>query len=482
MHLGCMGNGRTNELQVDVAVIGAGTAGLAAYRAAAAVTPRVILIEAGAYGTTCARVGCMPSKLLIAAAEAAHHATHASPFGVHATVRVDGREVMDRVRRERDRFVGFVLDGVHAIPSEHKLVGRARFVSPRELTVVGADGEATLVRARSVVIATGSSPFIPPIFGELGDRLIVNDDVFQWETLPSSVAVFGAGVIGLELSQALSRLGVRVRIFGKSGTVGPLTDPEVRASALAAFREEFPIHPDAKVRRVGRSEDGAVLVEYEDDEGALQRESFDYALVAAGRRPNVRGIGLENAGVPLDARGIPNYDRTTLQVADSSIFIAGDASDDVPLLHEAADEGRIAGGNAAAYPTVTPGHRRSLLGVVFTEPQIAVVGSTRANLDKLAPNARAMVTGSVSFADQGRSRVMLQNRGMTHVYADAETGRFLGAELVGPRVEHIGHLLAWAHQQELTIDEMLSMPFYHPVVEEGLRTALRDAAAQLQKH
>ena len=112
---------------------------------------------------------------------------------------------------------------------------------------------------------------------------------------------------------------------------------------------------------------------------------------------------------------------------------------------------------------------------MFTEPQIAVVGTRFSDLGR----DRAIVTGEVSFVDQGRSRVMLQNQGLLHVYADAKTGRFLGAELAGPRAEHLGHLLAWAHQQELTIAQMLTMPFYHPVVEEGLRTALRDAQSKL---
>lgn len=470
---------------VDVAVIGAGTAGLAAYRAAAKVSPRVVMIEGGHHGTTCARVGCMPSKLLIAAGEAAHHAEHAAPFGVHATVEVDGRAVMDRVRRERDRFVGFVLEGVDEIPDDHKVHGRARFVAPGELEVDGADGK--VIRrfgARTVVIATGSSPFVPPMFEAVKDRLVVNDDVFAWDSLPTSVAVFGAGVIGLELGQALARLGVRVSLFGRSGTVGPLTDPAVRASALEAFSAEVPFYPDVKVHALRRVGEG-VEITFDDLAGVKQTESFEYALVAAGRKPNLRGIGLEHAGVRLDAKGAPVFDRTTLQCettegAPASVFIAGDANDDVPLLHEAADEGRIAGENAARFPAVTAGHRRSLLAITFTEPELAIAGATYASLAELADEA-GLVVGEVSFVNQGRSRVMLQNRGIGHVYADRVTGRFLGAELAGPRVEHIGHLLAWAHQQGMTIDAMLAMPFYHPVVEEGLRTALRDAASKIQK-
>ncbi len=462
-----------NHRTVDVAVIGAGTAGLAAYRAAVAAGKRAVIIESGPGGTTCARVGCMPSKLLIAAAEAAHRAADAGPFGVVATVKVDRRAVMDRVRRERDRFVGFVTRGVESIPAEDKITGHAAFVGPRQL-VVRAGGDVR-VDARTVVIATGSSPVVAPMFESLGDRLVVNDDVFAWDELPESVAVFGAGVIGLELGQALARLGVRVRVFGRNGGLGGLTDPAVLASALAAFRSELAIDLDAKVRSVTREGD-PVVVRFEDEHGAEQRESFAFALIAAGRRPNLGKLGLDRAGIELSPRGIPLYDPTTLQCGSSGVFIAGDANEDVPLLHEAADEGKIAGENAARFPDVRPGLRRSMLAIVFSDPQIAVAGARFADLAKERRDG-SVVTGEVRFEDQGRSRVMRENRGLLHVYADRETGRLLGAEIAGPRAEHLGHLLAWAHQQRMTVPQMLTMPFYHPVVEEGLRTALRDAAS-----
>ncbi|HTK01070.1 MAG TPA: dihydrolipoyl dehydrogenase [Bordetella sp.] len=461
-------------LHTDVAVIGAGTAGLGAYRAAVAAGKRALLIEGGQYGTTCARVGCMPSKLLIAAAEAAHAAEHGAPFGVHVDgkVRVDGREVMDRVKRERDRFVGFVLEGVESIPAEDKLRGYARFVSD---TVLSVD-DHTEVHARSVVIATGSTPAVPPPFKALGDRLVVNDDVFYWDDLPSSVAVFGPGVIGLELGQALARLGVRVRVFGVSGSLGGITDPAVRQSAKKAFQEEFYLDPDARVLETARDGD-RVRVRYVALDNTERVEHFDYALVATGRRPNLGALALQNTSLKLNAGGVPEYDRHTMQAGKSSIFIAGDANSDLPLLHEASDEGRIAGENAAHYPDVKAGRRRAPMAVVFSDPQIAVVGTPYNRLPE-----GTYVTGEVDFGNQGRSRVMLKNKGRLHVYADRATGRFLGAEMAGPSVEHLAHLLAWALQQELTVAHMLEMPFYHPVVEEGLRTALRDADAQVRRH
>jgi dihydrolipoamide dehydrogenase len=459
-------------VKVDVAVIGAGTAGLAAYRAARAAGARAVVIEGGPYGTTCARVGCMPSKLLIAAAEAAHAIDKAPRFGVHVEgrARVDGREVMDRVKRERDRFVGFVLQGVEAIPDADRIRGHARFLGRHTLQVEGG----ARLEARSIVVATGSRPSVPPMLADLGDRLVVNDDVFSWETLPRSVAVFGPGVIGLEIGQALSRLGVRVVVLGRGGRLGPVTDPAVHKAAVDAFTSQFHLDTDAHVTRVERKGD-AVEIDYRDLDGTPRTERFEYVLAATGRRPNVDRLQLEATGLALDRHGVPVHDVATLQAGDSSIFIAGDAANDAPLLHEAADEGRIAGHNAARFPDVARGLRRAPLGIVFTDPQVAIVGGGYAHV-----GAHSLAAGEVSFADQGRSRVMLRNQGLLRVYGNPEDGRFLGAEMVGPDAEHIGHLLAWALQSRLTVAQMLDMPFYHPVVEEGLRTALRELDAHLR--
>jgi dihydrolipoyl dehydrogenase len=456
--------------RVDVAVVGAGTAGLTAYRAATAEGARAVVVEAGEHGTTCARVGCMPSKLLIAAAEEAHHARHAAPFGVFSKVEIDGRAVMERVHRERDRFVGLVVHEVDAIPVEDRLAGRAHFLASTVLDVGGAT-----VEANAVVLATGSSAFVPAMFDGVRERVVVSDGVLAWDTLPESLAVFGAGIIGLELGQALRRLGVRVRVFGKGGTLGPLTDPAVKTVAARVFASEFPFLPDARILDLRLEGDG-VAVGFEDDAGARQVESFAYALVAAGRRPNLGGLALVEAKLALDERGVPLFDRATMECGTSSIFLAGDASDDLPILHEAAEEGRIAGVNAARFPHITARKRLSRLAIVFSDPQLALVGSTFA---ELAGRDDVMI-GEISFDDQGRSRVMRQNRGLARLYAERGTRRFLGAELAAPRAEHLAHLLAWAHQDAMTVDRMLSMPFYHPVVEEGLRTALRDLAAKLE--
>ncbi len=461
------------ELKVAVAVIGAGSAGLNVFRGAQKHTESVVLIEGGPYGTTCARVGCMPSKLLIAAAEAAHDIERAHGFGVHAEPPViNGVEVMDRVRRERDRFVGFVLEDTEAIPEPQHIRGYARFLDDHTLQV----DDHTRIHAERIVIATGSTPSTLPMFAGLGERLIINDDVFDWTDLPESIAVFGPGVIGLELGQALHRLGVRMRMFGMSGRfLRALGNSEVQEYALRQFQSEFPLDPGVQGLSVERRGQQVTLCFIDRESGKQVEELFDYVLAATGRTPNIKGLALENTTLALDAKGIPEYDATTMRCGKSHIFIAGDVNNDLPLLHEASDEGRIAGENAGRYPQVQPGRRRSPLSVIFSDPQVVVVGESWRALQ-----SRPFIIGRVSFEGQGRSRVMLKNRGLMHVYADPASGHFLGAQIFGPQAEHLGHLLSWAHQQWLTIAQMLEMPFYHPVIEEGLRTALRDADTQVQ--
>jgi dihydrolipoamide dehydrogenase len=465
-------------IEVDVAVIGAGSAGLAAYSAArksAKSGSRIVLIESGPYGTTCARVGCMPSKLLIAAAEAAHMLGAAPAFGVHpGLVRIDGAAVMARVRSERDRFVGFVIDGVDRIPAADKIIGRARFIGPRTLQV---DGYA-IIEAGAIVIATGSTPVVPDAWKEAGARVIISDDVFDWTDLPASVAVIGSGVIGLELGQALHRLGVRVSVFARGGTVAQLTDPQVRQVAQQVMEAQLDMRFHTAIESI-TPHGHQLTVSSRDGAGHERSEQFDYVLAAVGRSPNLQGLGLELAQIALDARGVPLHDKKTMQCGASAIFIAGDADDERPVLPEAVDQGRIAGANAGRYPDVQKGLRRTALTIAFTEPQIATVGARHKEL--CVSHAGQFAVGTVSFENQGRSRVMLQNQGALHVYGELGSGRFLGAEMVGPRAEHLGHLLAWACQAGLTVAQMLDMPFYHPVVEEGVRTALQDLAKALAR-
>jgi len=461
-------------MNVDVAIIGVGTAGMVAYRAARMHTDRIVTIESGPYGTMCARVGCMPSKLLIAAAEVAHMIDIAPAFGITPRkVDINGEELMRRLREERDRFVAGVVESVDFWPPEHRLRGRAHFLAPDTLIV---DDEVQ-VKAQRIILATGSSPVVPEAWRHaLGERLIVSDDVFEWRKLPESVAVVGAGVIGLEIAQALVRLGVRVRLFNRGERVGPLTDPEVVAIARDIVNHAIPTVWRADIDTVETCGDG-VRVGYRAD-GQRCEETFELLLAAIGRRPALASLDLDAAGIELDSRGLPPFDPATGQIGNLPIFIAGDVNALHPLLHEAANDGRIAGENAGRFPDVRSWPRCAPLNVVFTEPQIMLAGQRFADLQRAGSD---FAVGVVSFEDQGRSRIIGANTGLLRIYGERGSRRFLGAEMIGPAAEHLGHLLAWCVQQGVTVDDMYASPFYHPTVEEGLRSALQVLRRDLRR-
>lgn len=468
--------------KVDVAIIGAGTAGMVAYGEVRKHTDRIALIEGGPFGTTCARVGCMPSKLLIAPAEARHRLQLLPEFGISTDAgKVDGAAVMRRVRAERDRFVSFAVDAVAGFEQTHIVRAYARFSDAHLLQLEPADVdqagalEIECVEAERIVIATGSRPMIPDAFKPAGDRLISSDDVFDWQDLPQSVAVFGAGPVGVELGQALHRLGVRVRLFGQHGDIAGLQDTEVRAVAARTIATEMPVSLDAGQVRISRDGD-AVVVDFVDDDGTSRSERFDWLLAATGRIPNVDRLGLENITIERGKRGVPVFDPLTMQTSVKHIFIAGDSAADRPILHEAADEGHLAGRNAGRYPEVLRKPRRTPIGIVFCDPQVAFVGARHA---RLVEDNVDFAIGEVSFEGQGRSRVMQVNQGLLRIYAEKGTGLLLGAEMFGPSAEHLAHLLAWVVQMRQTVGDVLELPFYHPVIEEGLRTALRGLHKEL---
>ncbi len=452
-----------NEAILDVVVIGAGTAGLAAVREIRKRTERFVLIDDGNWGTTCARDGCMPSKALIEAADALHRRHAFDAFGIRGAdaLRADVPAVLARVRALRDRFVAGVRkisDGL----GERAITGRARIVAP---DCVEVDGRR--LHTRRIVVATGSVPIVPAPWRALGDRVLTTDTLFEQEDLPARVAVLGMGAIGTEIAQAMSRLGVVVTAFGADEQVAGVHDPVVSATLLDALRQEFAVHVGAPAV-VSEGADGTLRVS-----NGRQEVQVDAVLAALGRRPAVDGLGLDTLGVPLDEHGLPPVDPTTMRVDGLPVFIAGDANAQMPLQHEAADEGHIAG-LIAAGAVARRFRRRVALSIVFCDPEVAVVGQRFSQL-----RSDDVLVGEYRFERQGRARIAQRNHGVVRLYAARGIGLLLGAELCVPAGGHLAHLLALAVERTLTVHDLLRMPFYHPVLEEGLRSALRAVAAQL---
>ncbi len=448
----------------DVVIIGAGTAGLTARKEVAKITDNYAIIDDGPLGTTCARVGCMPSKVLIQAANDFHRRHSLEQQGIFGSenIRVNQDKVMEHVRSLRDRFVRGVKS---SLPDyEDKLIRkRAKFIDQNTLDL----GDEK-IQADKIIIATGSSPIIPKPWMEFREHIITTDQFFELDKLPETVAVIGLGVIGLELGQALNRIGVNVLAAGLGKEIGGASEPELQDYIIKKLSEEMPIYTNG-ANLVG-TENGKLLVEVDG-----KRVPVDKAIVAVGRRPNVFNLGLENLAPELQGK-VPEFNKSDFSLKNfEHLYLVGDVTAERTLLHEAADEGFIAGHNAVNGKQCF--QKRPMLGITFSDPNIATIGS---RYKELKEQNQDFVTGFVSFEGQGRSIVKLKEKGMLKIFAESSSGKILGAELFAPDGEHLAHLIAWGMAMKLTVQEMLTMPFYHPVVEEGLRTALRDARSKLE--
>lgn len=452
--------------KVDTVIVGAGSAGLSALREVRRYTDDFLLVNDGHWGTTCAAVGCMPSKALIEAANAFHRRLSFDEFGISGGegLRADIPAVLARVRRMRDGFV----KGPQSMPDKlgaRAMSGRARLLGPGQLEVNGEE-----IEARAIILAPGSRPVVPAPWREFEDRLLTTDSLFEQADLPRRIAVVGMGAIGVEIAQTLARLGLDVAGFDAAETLAGIDDKEVLDAFRPLIEAEIGLHLGAPAELEASGD--AIVVR-----GAGGAFKADAVLVAIGRRPNIDGLGLDSLGVPLDDKGMPEIDPVSLRIGDLPVFLAGDANGFRPLLHEAADEGHIAGRLAAPDAPVSGSCRRTALSIVFSSPQVARVGPPLSQMD-----AASTVTGGADFSRQPRARMAQTAAGVLRVHAERESGRFLGAEMCVPGGEHLAHLLALAVERQMTVADMLAMPFYHPVLEEGLRGALRDLAREVAGH
>lgn len=446
---------------VEFAIIGGGSAGLTALREIRKETNDFMIIS-DTWGTTCASVGCMPSKAFIESANALHRTTSFETLGLDGSdsVRPDIPRILERVRRLRDDFVS----GPASIPDElggRAITSRARLLEPGVIEL----GDRRIT-AKNTILAPGSSPIVPDAWQSLGDQLVTTDSFFELKNIPPRVGVIGLGAIGMELALAMARLGIGVVGIDAGSTLAGITDPEIRQFAIDHFGSEFDIILNSEADLI--TSDETVKIKTNGSECDV-----DLVLAVVGRKPNVDALGLNTLGVALDDNGLPKIDPNSLRIGDLDIWLAGDANGVLPLLHEAADEGFIAARNAISGETQCF-RRRTEMAVTFSAPDIVKLGAGFDDLD-----GAETVIGTSSYAKQGRARTAEQNAGQIRVYADKSTGTIKGAEMCAPAGEHLAHFLALAMESDLSVDDMLGAPFYHPTLEEGLRTALRSAARQV---
>lgn len=384
--------------KVKYVILGAGSSGLTALSKIRKQTDDFVMINGGHFGTTCARVGCMPSKALIHCAEHFGARQHFADFGISGAehLAIDDEHIMKRVRGFRDRFTKGVKSFSTDTLSEDQLIkGYAKFISENQVEVNGE-----VIEGDRFIIATGSRPIVPKPWQEMGDKVITSDEIFELTHLPKSIAVIGLGIIGLEIGQALSKLGVDVHGFEMAETIAGLSSSEVIQSAVDIIGQEFPLHLGA-------------AAELKEVEAGIQISTpqtmvvVEKVLASMGRRPNIDQIGIEQLKVPMDERGMPIFDIHTMQIADKPIFIAGDVNAFRPILHEAGHEGLIAVKNAMAYPEITPYRRKTSLGIAFTDPQVGFFGKNFQELDL----ENTEIFNFNLARNNGRAIVMNEDRG-----------------------------------------------------------------------
>jgi pyruvate/2-oxoglutarate dehydrogenase complex dihydrolipoamide dehydrogenase (E3) component len=457
------------SLKPDICVIGAGSGGLSVAAAAAAFGVSVVLVEKGRMGGDCLNYGCVPSKALIAAAKRASAGATSDMFGVDIHSKVDFARTHRHVHKviaavapndSAQRFAGL---GVRVI------AGVARFVDPATVT---ADGNV-IVQARRFVIATGSSPAIPAIPGLAQTPYLTNETIFDLCELPSHLVVIGGGAIGLELGQAFRRLGARVTVIE---AVRPLANDDAECARIvidALVREGVEIRAGVSVQSVRHAQhDIELIVRHGDVE---ERLTGSHLLVAAGRVPDIEGLGLEAAGVEFTRAGIV-VDRS-LQTTNRRVYAIGDAAAGGMMFTHVANYHAGLVIRHALFRLPVKARYNAIPRVTFTDPELAHVGLTDEQAQKEGYRIRVM---RWPYCENDRAQAERMTAGHAKVVTSAR-GRILGVTIVGA---HAGELIApWALaiSQGLNIRAMaetvVAYPTFGEINKRAAMTFFASAAA-----
>ena len=455
--------------EVDVAIIGAGSAGLYAMGQVRRATKNFVLIDGGILGTTCARVGCMPSKAMIQIAEDFHRKNIFDRQGIKGkeNLILNIPESMEHIQDLRDTFVDRTLGhSIKKLPADKLITSHAHFIDSNTLTT--DDGQ--IIKAKKIILATGSRPIIVDAWQAFGERIVTTNEIFELEDLPESMAIIGLGVIGLEIGQSLSRMGVKVTGIDQQLSIGAIDDKEINKTAIDIISKEMTLWLGESAD-ISEHKNGKLIVTAGENSIVV-----DKVLLSLGRRANTDKLNLSATGIDLDKHGIPVFDPHTMQTSHCDIFIAGDCSADKPMMHEAGFEGRIAGYNAMQQQS-TAFKQKTPLAITFCDPNIVTVGARLADLDR-----DNIAIGEAQLANVGRALIIGKNKGLIRVYADKASGKILGAAMICIKGENLGHLLCWSIEMGMTVQDLLRMPYYHPVIEEALQAALYNLKAKLNLH
>ncbi len=456
---------------VDLLVIGSGSAGMAAAIRGAELGRSVVVVESGTLGGTCVNVGCIPSKNLIAAADHLHRARAGSPGIATCDPKVDWREVVETKRTLVDHLrQAKYQDVLDAYPEIGLVRGRARFVEGGGIEV---DGER--VRTERVVIATGTSPWMTSIPGLDEVEPLNSATAMELDEVPKSLVILGAGAVGLELGQTFARFGSRVTVLEMMPEILPEEDSSAAEALRTALEDEgIEIHIGARTTRVERK-GGGVLLEVE-MAGRTRTFRAERLLVATGRRANTAELGLEEAGVETDDKGFVRVD-AGMRTNAPSVFAAGEVAGLPGFVYVAAAAGRVAASNALEGGSEEL-DLRAVPRVVFTSPQLAAVG-----LNEKEAAAEGLLTevGTLELPHLPRAAVEHTEAGWVRVVAESGSGRILGLQAVAPNAAELLGSATLAIRKGLTVEDVVET--LHPYLTwvEGFKLAAQTVSQDVSK-
>lgn len=451
----------------DVLIIGAGPGGYVAAIRAAQLGMNVACVEKRAtLGGACLNIGCIPSKALLDSSELyAQAKTHLETHGIHAgPVRLDLPAMLAR----KDRVVKTLTDGVAFLFKKNKItsyVGSGRLMGEGKVAVTSANAEEIILEARHIILATGSEPAALPSLPLDGTAIVSSTEALTFERVPQSLIVVGGGYIGLELGSVWARLGAKVTVLEFLPRILPLSDGEIANLVYRSLlKQGLAFHLETKVTGAG-TQGGQVIVDAQHD-GKDVRFHGDRVLVAVGRRPFTKGLGLSDIGVQINERSGRVLVDENFETNVKGIFAIGDLIEGPMLAHKAEEDGvacveRLAGMKTHVNYDTVP-------SVVYTWPEVASVGMTE---EEVKAKGIAYRVGKFPFTANPRARCMDETEGLVKILADTHTDRVLGVHIFGPRASDLIAECVTVMEFAGSAEDIARICHAHPTLSEAVREA-----------